>query len=337
MITEHDHRGRAALRLDRSVEVAFHLVARLPALDPIALGLARARSTAAERIAAETRARLAPLLTAVTELDPAACARFDSEVAAALDALRQDTPAGLRGALARADRRFYRNEEEWLDDPSFPQAQRVHLLAVLDRFNEHLGNYRAWTQAIADFLDEIDAPSPARVCDLAAGHGGFAIALKERLGARVEVLATDYVEEYLDLGRDNARRRGVAVTFQQQDATDLRCLPPSDLLLCTQSLHHFPPGMVARMIGQAARATRHALCFIDAERNPLGVAVLGPLMALYGRSRVVVHDTVASLRRMYMAEELQLLALLAPGVPPGFRLHTERRGPGYAYLFGRRT
>ena len=146
-------------------------------------------------------------------------------------------------------------------------------------------------------------------------------------------MASDLKDEYLDLGREEARRRGVAVRFVRQDATNLSGLGDSvDMFLCTQSLHHFPPGMVARMIGQAARHARFGLCFIDAERGFVPLMLLLPLMGLYGRTYAAVHDTVVSLRRMYYAEELLLLARLAPGLPAGAVVEAGRRRPGYAYV-----
>lgn len=328
--------------IDQGAEALFRIAGRLPAFDPLALGLASRRRARVDALVAEVLPRLRPLVDGVLACEPEACSRYDALVAATMADLRGTTGRGAAGALFAADRRLYRDEAEWLDDPAIDREERIRLLAVLDRFNEQLGNYRAWGDTVAALVDRTRRQGPVQVCDLAAGHGGFALALQRRLGARVAVTATDVMDEYLDLGRAQAAAAGLPVRFLRQDATDLRDLRAPDgggfdILLCTQSLHHFPPGMVARLIGQAARAAGRALCFIDAERNVLGVLLLGHLLGAYGRSQVVYHDTVTSLRRMYLAEELELCCRLAPGVPADFALRVERRSPGYAYLFGERA
>jgi ubiquinone/menaquinone biosynthesis C-methylase UbiE len=290
----------------------------------------------ARELAGRYRQRLAPLTGPVLARDPEALTRFDGLVAEAVGALRARRPPVPLGPLGWLDRCLYRDGEEFLDDPAFPEAERVRILAVLDWMNVHLGSYGSWIEAVEDLVAEAERRGfrPAQVWDLAAGHGGFALALKERLGARVEVTASDIKEEYLALGRKAAQERGLPVRFVAQDATDLANLEGAgiDLFLCTQSLHHFPPGMVARLLGEAVRVARIGVCFLDAERAYLPIAFMAPIFALYGRSWPMVHDLVVSLRRMYTEEELWLLAELAPGLPEGAIVDSGRRAPGFAFV-----
>jgi ubiquinone/menaquinone biosynthesis C-methylase UbiE len=151
----------------------------------------------------------------------------------------------------------------------------------------------------------------------------------EHFGDRVEVTASDIRDEYLELGRRRMRGRAERVRFALQDATDLRNLGDVDILLCTQSLHHFPPGMVARMVGEAARAARAGAVFVDGERSIESLLLAVPVLFAYGRTWPVVHDAVVSLRRMLSAEEMRLVAALAPGVPAHVRVEVERLPPGY--------
>jgi ubiquinone/menaquinone biosynthesis C-methylase UbiE len=322
--------------LDAAIEAGLRLARRLPVLDPLATGLGPHRRRAAERIAARLRPHVAAIADAVAAHEPAAVEAYDALVAAAVERLRAERPAGPLRALAALDRLLYRNDPELLDDPSFPERERIHVLDVLDRFNRHLGSYERWMDLAETLVARAEAQgrSPVRVWDLAAGHGGFPLALKERLGDRVEATATDLRDEYLELGRQCAARRGLDVRFVPQDATDLASVHDAgvDVFLCTQSLHHFPPGMVARMIGEAARVARTGLCFIDAERGFVPMALVPAVMAAYGRAWPVVHDTVVSLRRMYLVEELWLLAALAPALPEACATACGRRSPGFGWI-----
>lgn len=270
----------------------------------------------------------------VLQREPDAIAAYDDLVARALSRMRAYRPKE-DGALMALDRLLYANRPELLDDPAFPKDQRVHVLDRLDKLNEILGIYDTFVSLTLPFVEKARrSTTKVKIHDLASGHGGFALVLKERLGDGVEVTASDIKDEYLELGRAAAKQRGRDVRFVVQDALSLGNLADEniDVLTCTQTLHHFAPGMVARMIGEAARVARTGIVFVDAERSLMAIALLGPFAAAYGRSYAFVHDTVTSLRRMFYEEELALLADLAPGLPENARVETGFAFPGHAYL-----
>jgi SAM-dependent methyltransferase len=319
--------------LDAGLEALFHLAPRLPSLSLGPRLAARPRREQARAIAARVRPFLEALAPAVVAGDPEATSRHDSLVEYAIRDLREARFPGLGGLASALDRAFYRNSEEFLDDLSFPDDERIHTLDFIDRFNTHLGSYDLWAGMLADDLAPGPGGDPVRVLDLASGHAGFALALKARLGAAVSITASDLVDEYLDLGRQHARERGLDLAFLPLDATALGAQGQGhDVLVCTQSLHHFSPGLLVRIVAEAARSARRAAWFIDAERGIAPAIVAGALSAAYGRSWAVVHDTVVSLRRMPIEEELFLLSELAVGIPEGSLISTGRRAPGFVFL-----
>lgn len=322
------------------LEALFRLASHFPVIDPVGRGLGRRRQALGAALLPAAQRRLRPLWDGVLAGEPAAVAAYDQVVLEVLETLRaqtnRDAAAGpVAALLGRLDRWLYKDGPELLDDVQFPLAKRLQILETLDGLNVHLGSYRRWCAALEPLITAAAAgrDRPVELHDLAAGHGGFAIAVKQYLGARVAVTASDLRPEYLELGRQHARRRAVAVRFVQQDATRLRNLRGDgvDLFLCTQSLHHFPPGMVARMLGEAARAARTGVCFIDGERGYFPL-LLAPLMGAYGKSWGALHDTWVSLRRCYLAEELELVGQLAPALPAGAQLTAARLPPGHLML-----
>jgi hypothetical protein len=331
------HRGSDGWApLDAWLEATLSRVGRLRIEDPARAVLASHRVSAARSARERFADEAAALAHRVEARDAAAIERFDALCERAMADMRGARPeghAGLRFA-ATLDRFLYSNREELLDDPNVPRATRVRLLDALDRFNTHLGSYAAWTALIEPLVHEArrrNNGAPARIVELAAGHGSFSIHLARHFGSAVRVVATDLRDEYLALGR--AREDAAGVVFQTQDATDLASLQSEkvDVFVCTQSLHHFPPGMVTRMIGEAARSARVGLCFIDGERGVLPLMVVAPLLLAYGRSWALFHDGVVSLRRMYYEEELALCAGLAPGLG-GANVEAGRQPPGFAFL-----
>lgn len=319
--------------LDQGLARLLKLGRHLPSLALEGNLLADARRAEVHRLLARFLPEIADLAPLVSERDQEAMQTYDDLVADAVRALRAPQLSGLPGLLSLLDRKSLLPRPEYCDDPACPEDQRRAILSSIDWLNEHLESYQLWIRWMQEDLRPVGG-RPTRILDLAAGHAGFAIVLKEQLGDAVEVTASDLFEEYLDLGREQARRRGIQLSFRQQDATDLRALKDEqfDIIVCTQSIHHFPPGMVARMFGEASRIARRAVWFIDAERSLLAASLLSVVMGLHCRSWPPVHDTIVSLRKMYTEEELTLIGGLAPDLPPHARVSSNREPPGFACL-----
>ena len=205
-------------------------------------------------------------------------------------------------------------EPEYLDDPALDANKRVGIVSRLDGLNAMLGSYPLFFEYLVPLLG---SDRHTRVLDLAAGHGGFALAaaaLAERRGRTLELVATDIKREYLELGARRARSAGLDVHFMVQDALDLSNLQTGeyDVVTCTQSLHHFRPGQVAVMFAEAARVARRGVLFIDGARSALhAVGVVGLGLLAY-RDSAFAHDALISFRRFFVPEELELLARLSP-------------------------
>lgn len=328
--------------LQRSVDPLVERLIRagiaLELRDPIRWALVEHRREAMRRAIAEAAPRIAAVAGGVVARDPDAIAWYDALIDEAITRMRSARPkdGGVTAILSAIDQRLYKDGEEILDDASFPMEARARSLDGLHRLNEQFGSYEAFMTALAPLLDAARARGhgPIRIHDLAAGHAGFAVLLKQRLGAGAVVEASDLKGEYLALGRARAEELGVDVGFFVEDALTIEGPRARgvDILTCTQSIHHFAPGMVARMLGEAARAAKVGVCFIDGERSFLMCGLVAIATALYGRSRVLFHDGIVSLRRMFYEEELGLLAALAPGVPPTARIETGAMLPAHAYV-----
>jgi SAM-dependent methyltransferase len=313
-----------------------------------AYGALRERALEAVRARFEPAARA--LAADVIARDGGAIAGFDALVAQALHDLRttaadEAARSPAQRALQRLDRALYANRHEWLDDPAFDEQLRVRTLDRLDRMNEAIGSYDAFFAVIEPAVEAARAAGVARpvVVDLASGHGVFAVELALRLGARegsARVLATDLRTAYLEIGRARADALAIPAAnmgFFAQDALDLRDLSAKvggevDVIVCTQSIHHFPPGFVARMLSEASRVARFGVVLVDGERNPFSLAGVALIASMVARGGVpFLHDALVSIRRMFTEQELALIAHLAPEVA-GHRLERGWAAPGHAWL-----
>ncbi len=237
----------------------------------------------------------------------------------ALATMRQEVRERARAAglleelTARGDARWNNcAAEELLDDPELDVSLRTSIMTTLDAFNDSCAIYQRFFEAL---LPLVRADRPTSVLDLAAGHGGFALYAAARARSHhldIHFTATDVKREYLDLGKSLARERQLPVRFAVQNAFDLSNLAAGsyDVILCTQSLHHFPAGRIAIMFEAATRVAGLGVLFVDACRSSLSATYAALYAALLRQPPAWVHDAWISTRKAFVPEELELLARL---------------------------
>lgn len=235
-----------------------------------------------------------------------------------LRAAAGDDPNPLLRFARALDAQLPSDAAEIMDDPSFPEDQRLALLRTLDRRTQRAGGYLHFLNALAPLL----APAQGRrltILDLASGHGGFPLALARHLLSRpdVHVVASDLRPEYLDIGAAQAAEQGLVdkLQFRVIDAlrlAELADLDEVDVVTCTQSLHHFTPGQTAVVIAGAVRRARRGILFVDLVRAATRLLMIG-CDAATSLSWPYFHDAVVSVRKAYTPEELRLICGCVPG------------------------
>jgi len=324
-------RGPLDRGLDQGIALAARAASRWSRPSPTGLALARERDDAADGALQPRRAQLEELgaifasETAGSHVEVTAAKNRLAELAEdALADMRSRVDArartSWRAPLARLDR-LWRDTStvELIDRPDFPQGKRVRLMAHLDQMNVTLGAYASFLDVLRPFFH---TDRPTRILDLAAGHGGFLLEvarLARDEGLELELVASDIAPEYLELGRRNARTRGLPVDFVVQDALDTTNLAQGsfDLVVCTQSLHHFPPGLIAVLVHEALRIASRAVVLIDGARSKLNAALIPALGVVRYRDLPFAHDSWVSLRKFFSPEELGLLARCGVLASPG--------------------
>ncbi|MDQ3032676.1 MAG: methyltransferase domain-containing protein [Myxococcota bacterium] len=308
--------------LDSSVSVIARRIIESRLRSPSVARLAPLRAIAADTAWQAVRGEAGSLREALRAGDPAARRSLADLAERAITTMRAEMRAEAvrRGMVDRIaadlDARFADTlEAEWMDDPAFDPIARVRVLGHLDHLNTMVGSYVAFFDALRPLLRTDGVPT--RVLDLASGHGGFALAvarIARQEGIALEIRATDLKPEYLALGEARARTEGLAASFAVQDALDLSNLEEGafDIVVCTQSLHHFPAGLVAVLASEASRIAARGVVLIDGYRSRTHAALIGSLGLLRFGDVVFAHDTWVSFRRFFAPEELGLLARLGP-------------------------
>jgi 2-polyprenyl-3-methyl-5-hydroxy-6-metoxy-1,4-benzoquinol methylase len=264
-----------------------------------------------------------------------ALARLAESMVAELRAATADrATGGLLGVAGRLDRAMPTDTVELMDRPSVGEERRKRTIRWMDRMNRRLGTYVLFLSALEPLLDAAPAGSTTTVLDLASGHGGFPLALSALNGGRrkLRIIASDVRPEYVEIGRRRAREVGARdIDFRVVDAFRLGdAFAPGeiDVVTCTQSLHHFGAGGVARLTTGSLRHARRGIVFVDIARTVtllLAVSVLGAMSL----DTAILHDATVSARKAFVPEELALIAGIVPG---GESLETLYLPPNFAVM-----
>ena len=203
---------------------------------------------------------------------------------------------------------------EWLDDPDLPSDDMVESLGDIVRVDRAWGGSRCLAHWLAARI-----PSGARrstsVLDIGAGAAVTTRRMRRHLaeaGVDARVFALDLQWRHLATGTRHGGREplpGIAA-----DAFHLPLSAGSvDWIVATLLLHHLSPGGLSELLLEIQRAARHGFALLDLRRHRAPLAFIAVAGRLAFRSRVSLHDGIASaapgLRRKSFARSSRLRSL----------------------------
>jgi SAM-dependent methyltransferase len=217
------------------------------------------------------------------------------------------------------DRVMRTSESEHMDDSKLSETEKLELVRALDRQNQMLHLYPRYVNMLLSIIEEVvkGGEQEVRVLELASGSGGLSLALAEearRKNMPLSVTASDIVPLFIEEGNRQAAEKKLPVNFRQLNAFELPEFSAGafDLMVLSQSIHHFTPGQLAIMIAQSAKHTRTAFVGIDGYRSIL-LAGGVPLMASVQGIASFTLDGLTSARKFYSELELDIIAEIATG------------------------
>lgn len=223
-------------------------------------------------------------------------------------------------------------DPELLDLPETPPAVRDRLLEQLHTWNRVTGLHPRMMLDLGPRLRRLANAlgRPVRVLEIGAGSGDTCFYLERWAASRnldIEITGSDLFPTVTDAAAARARDLGSKVHFQPLDALDMGEVADGtwDAVICVQTIHHFTPGKVARLLVEGARVAPRLVYILDVARQPLNTTATDHLFPLIF-DEALVHDAAISVRRAFSRSDLTLLAGLALGpgaqvrwVPP---IHT---------------
>ncbi len=209
------------------------------------------------------------------------------------------------------------DKPEYLDLEEFDARRRVGIIDALHQFNRWVFAYQRFYRILKPMIQRRmqEQGRTVHVLELASGSGAFAMTLARQAredGLDVTVTGSDYFPEHVEACRRKAAAEDSRVQFQVLDAFDLSSVESGayDLVVVTQSIHHFSPGQFALMMHQSLRVASMAFVGIDGQRS-LGLYAVVPTAGIVMRSADFIHDSIITLRKFYTETELELIGRLA--------------------------
>ena len=198
---------------------------------------------------------------------------------------------------------------EWLDMLAIDPPTLAGNLRDLRRLNRLIG----WDRGVASDAAALLAGGERRltILDLGCGPGDLPQAVGARLrraGYEPRFVCVDLHPPILAIARGQI---GATLRADFLCADGLRLPLPDraiDLVLCSATLHHFPPAGAAHLLRELARIARGALLISDLARGWGLYLAARALTAVALWNRATRHDGVASVQRAYTAGELRRLA-----------------------------
>jgi SAM-dependent methyltransferase len=199
------------------------------------------------------------------------------------------------------------------------EPEKLKLVQALHRMNSMMMIYGRYIEILEPLFSEIAGATgkQVRLLELASGSGGLAFAIAEyaqKNRLNISVKASDIIPEFVSAGNRHAEERRLPVTFRLINAFDMHHLGPDefDIVVISQSMHHFTPGQLALMIAQAKQHTTTAFVGIDGHRSML---LLGgvPLVASLQGMIPFAQDGLTSARKFYSDLELDIITRIATG------------------------
>lgn len=218
-----------------------------------------------------------------------------------------------------ADRAMRTTESEYMDDRNMPESQKLELVRALDRQNAMMQLYPRYIDILLPLIHEAAKKNDrnVRVLELASGSGGLALALAEEVERKklpACVTGSDIVPAFVVEGNSLAAGKKLPLTFRELNAFNLKELGTEefDLVVISQSLHHFTPGQLSMIIAQSAEHATTAFVGIDGYRSML-LACGVPLIAGMQGNPAFTLDGLTSARKFYSELELDIIAEIARG------------------------
>jgi len=231
--------------------------------------------------------------------------------------VRQVMSAAPWRPLSRLDLPELMDGADWTDDElraNFRDIRRINRLA---------GGVSAILDELPSLLRDVPSDREAVILDLGTGSADIPLAIvrwARRQQRPVRVIASDASPAMLAIAWEHT----ASIPEIELERRDARAVPMPDrsvdVVLCSLTLHHFPPDEACAILAEMRRLARAGFVVNDLVRNRRAYAAAWLTARLFTRNRLTRHDAPLSVLRAYTPAELAELLHMSGAT--GARVHT---------------
>lgn len=199
-------------------------------------------------------------------------------------------------------------ESELLDGHDWSREELRGTFGDMERVNRLLGGAGLSVRALRRLAAGAEPSQPLRILDVGTGASGIPVAMcrwARRAGRRLDVTASDYSHDVLDLPRTPGYPE---IRYELADARDLNYPDGSfDIVANSLILHHLDEGESVAALTEMTRVARLGVIVNDLLRNSFGYTGARLLSQLLTGNRLSRHDGPLSVRKAYTLGECMTL------------------------------
>jgi SAM-dependent methyltransferase len=197
---------------------------------------------------------------------------------------------------------------EIMDGGLCPEDELIGALDFLELTNRFFGGSALVLKYLKKWMPS--GPDPVSILDIGCGSAEIPRAVVRSFrsaGRRVEVTGVEIEPRTAAVARKRSRAFP-EIRIEETDIFSSQWRSGSyDYVVASLVLHHFPQQSLADLLRTMDRIAKRGMLVSDLRRTPVSYCAVSALSFLAG-NRVVRHDGPLSVRRSFVAEELQALA-----------------------------
>lgn len=201
-----------------------------------------------------------------------------------------------------------RDQPELMDQPDLDPIELAGNLRDIRRVNRLLGGASIVLRHLPTIITTAPRSYSLTLLDLATGSADIPVAISrwaKRRGQAMTLVASDLSDQMLAAARHQIAGHP-RISLAHFDARAVP-LPDNsfDIVVCSLSLHHFPPGEAVQVLREMRRLARVGFILNDLRRSRLGYAASWVAGRATTRNRLTRHDAPLSILRAYTPAELR--------------------------------
>lgn len=207
--------------------------------------------------------------------------------------------------------KYRSTQAEIMDDFNLQGKEMEILLSDLRKVNKWLGGFKITVNGIQQLLEGIPTNKAITIVDLGCGDGAqlreCALWAKEKK-RNISFIGIDANKHILEIAAQRSSQFS-NIRYEQLDVfSDIKKLPPSDIVLSTLFLHHFSGEQIVALMNTITKTAKLGIVINDLHRSRWAFQLFKLFSNVILKTKIARHDGLVSVARAFKRNELLQLS-----------------------------